>query len=81
MPLIVDGMTLIHLTPDELAPAAESALAHRLIEHGDDPNEWNVLAVWESGDVYAVVLGGERVSTFTLAPEGEGYFVIEVTED
>ena len=73
-------MTFIYLTPDELTPAAESALAHRLIEDGDDPNEWNVLAVWESGDVYAVVLGGARVRSFTVAPEGEGYVVVEVTD-
>ena len=65
-----------HLSPDELTPAAESALAHRLIEDGDDPNEWDVLAVWESDDIYAVVLEGDRVRTFTVAPD----WVMEVTE-
>ena len=71
---------MLYLAPEELSPAVESALAHRLIEDGDDPNEWNVLAVWESAGVYAVVLEGARVRTFTVAPEGEGGFVIEVTE-
>ena len=72
---------MLYLAPDELTPAAESALAQRLIEDGDDPNEWNVLAVWESRDVYAVVLGGERVRTFTVAPEGGGYDVMETRRD
>ncbi len=40
-----------------------------------------MLAVWVSDDVYAVVLEGERVRSFTVAPEGTGYFVVEVTED
>ena len=80
MTAIAHSSVILYLAPAELIPAAESAIAHRLIEDGDDPNEWNVLAVWESGAVYAVVLGGERVRTFTVAPEGVGYFVIEVTE-
>ncbi len=39
-----------------------------------------VLAVWASDGVYAVVLEGGRVRAFTIAPEGEGYEVMEVTE-
>ena len=74
-------MSLIYLAPDELAPAAESALVHRLLEDRDDPNEWTVLAVWASVDVYAVVLEAEgRVRAFTVGPEGEGYEVMEVSE-
>lgn len=74
-------MTLIYLASDELSSAAESALAHRLMEDGDDPNEWNVLAVWASDDVYAVVLRcGVDVRAFTVGPECEGYVVIEVPE-
>ena len=73
---------MLYLAPDELTPAAESALAHRLIEDGDDPNEWNMLAVWESDGVHAVVLRcGADVRAFTVAPEGTEYFLIEVTED
>ena len=70
---------MLYLAPDELIPAAESAIAHRLIEGGDDPNEWTVLAVWNSDDVYAVVLEGERVRAFTVAQEGTCYFVVEGT--
>ena len=77
-------MALIYLAPDELTPAAEAALVHCLIEGGENPNEWTVLAVWASdGDkpVYAVVLEGEgRVRAFTVAPEREGYTVMEVTD-
>ena len=70
-----------HLTPDELSSAAESALAHRLLEDGDDPNDWSVSYVWASDDVYAVVLTcGVAVRAFTIAPEGEGYVVVEVTD-
>ena len=75
------GVMLIYLAPDELTPAAESALVHRLLEDGENPNDWAVLAVWASDTVFAVVLtrdGGVRA--FTLAPEGEGYEVMEVTE-
>lgn len=74
-------MTLIHLTPDELSSAAESALAHRLIEDDDDPNDWSVSYVWASDDVYAVVLTcGVAVRAFTVGPECDSYLVIEVTE-
>ena len=74
-------MTLIHLTPDELSSAAESALAHRLLEDGDDPNEWKVSYVWASDDVYAVVLrGGGDVRAFTVGPEGDSYRVMELTD-
>ena len=74
-------MTLIYLASDEIIPAGESALTHRLIEDGDDPNEWNVLAVWASDDVYAVVLESDGdVRAFTMMPESGGYDVMEVTE-
>ena len=60
---------------------AESALVHRLIEDGENPNEWTVLAVWASGGVYAVVLEGEAgVRAFTVVPEDDGYEVLEVTD-
>ena len=73
-------MSLICLAPDELTPAAESAMACRLIEDSENPNDWTVLAVWASDGVYAVVLGGEGdVRGFTVVPEGEGYDVMEVT--
>ena len=39
---------LIYLAPDELTPAAESTLVHRLLEDGENPNDWTVLAVWAS---------------------------------
>ena len=72
---------LLPLNPDELTPAAESALVHRLLEDGDNPKEWTVLALWASGRVYAVALEGEgRVRAFTVVPEGEGYAVLEVTQ-
>ena len=58
-------MTLICLAPDELAPAVESALVHRLIEDGENPNEWDVLAVWASDGVYAVLEGESGVRGFT----------------
>lgn len=29
----------------ENAPAAESALVHRLLEDGDNPNDWTVLSL------------------------------------
>ena len=71
-------MTPIFLAPDELTPAAESALVHRLLEDGDNPNSWTVLAVWASAGAYAVVLAGdEGVLAFTVAPEGDGYEVME----
>lgn len=70
-------MTLICLAPDELSPSAESALVHRLLEDGDTPNDWTVLAVWASDGVYAVVLEGDGVRAFTVAPEGESYEVME----
>ena len=73
-------MTLIYLAPDELTPAAESAIVDRLIEDGENPNAWTVLALWASDGIYAVVLGGEGVRAFTVVPEGEGYEVMEVTE-
>ena len=72
-------MTLICLAPDELSPSAESALVHRLLEDGDTPNDWTVLAVWASDGVYAVVLEGDGVRAFTVAPEGESYEVMEVS--
>ena len=72
---------LIYLAPDELSAAAESALVHRLLEDGENPNAWTVLAVWASGGVYAVVLKREDgVRAFTVVPEGQGYDVIEVTQ-
>ena len=73
-------MTLIYLAPDELTPAAESALVHRLLEDGENPNEWAVSYVWASDGAYAVVLVGDGVRAFTMVPEGEGYEVMEVTE-
>ena len=77
----IAGVAGCHLTPDELSSAAESALAHRLLEDGDDPNDWSVSYVWASDDVYAVVLTcGVAVRAFTIAPEGEGYVVVEVTD-
>ena len=67
--------------PDELTPSAESALIHRLLEDGDNPNDWTVSYVWASDGVYAVVLEGEEgVRAFTVMPEGAGYEVMEVTE-
>ena len=65
-------MTLIYLAPEELSPPAESALVCRLIEDGENPNDWTVLAVWASGGVYAVVLrrGGD-VRAFTVGPKRE----------
>ena len=71
---------LIYLAPDELTPAAESALVHRLLEDGENPNDWTVLAVWACDDVYAVVLKGEDVRAFTVAPECDSYLVMEVTD-
>ena len=53
---------------------------HRLLEDGENPNAWTVLAVWASDGVYAVVLEGEAVRAFTVVPEGEGYEVIEASE-
>nr|WP_290847084.1 biotin/lipoyl-containing protein [Henriciella sp.] len=47
---------MIYIAPDELTPAAECAIVHRLLEDGDDPNDWSVSYVWASDDVYAVVL-------------------------
>ena len=74
-------MSLLYLAPDELAPAAESALAHRLLEDGYDPNDWEVSYVWASDGVYAVVLKRDGdVRAFTVVPEGGGYAVMEVTE-
>ena len=73
-------MTLINIAPDELSPAAESAIAFRLIEDGSDPNDWTVLAVWASDGVYAVVLEGHRVRAFTVVPAGERYEVADVTD-
>ena len=49
-------MTLMYLASDELTPAAESALVYRLLEDGDNPNAWTMLAAWASDDAYAVVL-------------------------
>ena len=69
-------MSLLYLAPAELTPAAEAALLHRLLEDGDNPNQWTVLAVWASNDVYAVVLEGDSVRAFTVVPEGEGYDVM-----
>ena len=66
--------------PDELSLAAESALVHRLLEDGDNPNDWTVLAVWASDGAYAVALEGEGVRAFTVVPEGHGYAVIETTQ-
>ncbi len=67
--------------PDELAPAAESALVHRLLEDGENPKEWTVLAWRARNGIYAVALKREgRVRVFTVVPEGEGCAVIEVTE-
>ena len=37
---------MIYLAPDELTPAAECAIVHRLLEDGDDPNAWTVAHVW-----------------------------------
>ena len=72
---------LIYLAPDELAPTAESTLAYRLLEDGENPNEWSVLAVWARDDVYAVVLRCDGdVRAFTVVPEREGYAILEVTE-
>ena len=71
---------MLFLAPDELTPAAESAIVHRLLEEDENPNDWTVLAVWENGGVYAVVLEGDRVRAFTVAPKSEGYEVMEVTE-
>jgi hypothetical protein len=31
-------------------------LIHRLLEDGKNPNDWAVLAVWASDDVFAVAL-------------------------
>ena len=70
---------MLYLAPDVLAPAAESALVHRLLEDGENPNDWTVLAVWASDGVYAVVLEGEAVRAFTVVPEGDGYEVMEAT--
>ena len=51
---------MVALCSDKLPLEIESALIHRLIEDGHDPNEWTVRLVWASVDVYAVVLvGGE----------------------
>ena len=78
--VFVVGMSLIYLAPDELTPAAESALVHRLLEDGDNPNAWTVSYVWVSDGVFAVVLeGDEGVRAFTVIPEGEGYEVMEVS--
>jgi hypothetical protein len=61
-------MTLICLASDELSPAVESTLLHRLLADGENPNNWMVLAVWASDGVYAVVLEGEaRARAFTVA--------------
>ena len=70
------------LAPDDLSPAAEAALAHRLLEDGDTPKEWTVLA-WRARDgIYAVALKREgRVRIFTVVPEGEGYAVMEMGEE
>jgi len=75
---------MLYLTPDELTPAAECAIVRRLLKDGDDPNAWTVTYVW-AGDaaepVYAVVLeDAERVRAFTVWPEGDGYEVVEVTD-
>ena len=43
------SMSLLYLAPDELTPAAECAIVHRLLEDGDDPNAWTVAYVW-AGD-------------------------------
>ena len=73
-------MTLICLAPDELTPEAECALIHRLLEDGENPNEWTVVAVWVSDEAYAVVLeDGGVVRAFTIGPEGEGYEAMGVT--
>ena len=77
-------MTLSYLAPDELSSAAESALVHRLLEDGDNPNDWTVSYVWASDSeqpVYAVVLEGEEgVRAFTVAPLDDCYDVMEVTD-
>ena len=69
---------MLYLTPDELIPSAESALIHRLLEDGENPNDWTVLAVWAGDDAYAVVLEGEGVRAFVVVLEGDGYEVMEV---
>ena len=52
-----------------------------LLEHGENPNDWTVHAVWASDDVYAVVLEGDAdVRAFTVASASEGYMVMEATE-
>ena len=40
---------MIYIAPDELTPAAECAIVHRLLEDGDNPNAWTVAYVW-AGD-------------------------------
>ncbi len=63
-------------------PAAEAALACRLLEDGDDPNAWTVRYLWASDaerPVFAVVLEADGISrAFTLAPEAGGYEVLGV---
>ncbi len=75
-------MALIALCPDELSLEAEAALVHHLLEEDDDPNAWTVRYVWASdAGVFAVVIEAEGSSrAFTLAPDTDGYEVLEVTE-
>ena len=55
--LILHGM--LYLAPDELSPEAECALAHHLIEDGDNPNDWTVLVVLEA---VITEVGGKRLA-------------------
>ena len=62
------GVMLLCLAPDELTPAAESALVHRLLEDGENPHAWTVLAVWASGErEHPAHLLGRR-GTVSLTP-------------
>ncbi len=73
---------MLNIAADELSPAAECALAHRLIADGENPNDWTVSYLWASDDVFGVVLRrGEVVRAFTAFPEDGGYGVVEVTEE
>jgi len=47
---------MLCLAPDELTPAAESALVHRLLEDGDDRNDGTASFLWATDGGYAVVL-------------------------
>ncbi len=66
---------------DDLNPAAESAVIRRMLENGDTPKEWTVVA-WRARDgIYAVVLKGEGgVRVFTVVLDREDDAVRDVTE-